>query len=1323
MLVSDRPSQPSQTSPRLMRALVPRLCTLAVFLFTASTVFGEVTARYIRVENPTGCVMEFGEIEVFSGGRNVVLKHPEMIHGTVAAQKDNTQPTRTNTILQGGRAAGDLTNGDVDTSHRAQAWTAFVEPKENTIHWNPWFEVDLGQPMPIEKIVLYASRYPSRVYMDKGHRVVSALSADRRVVWADKWDYYDTKQFPQGVFSFTPAPGGSLVGTHIDVDAPDWASMAWLLNADASHPPADAERRLKAFARRQSPAEVESFACEFFPLLDSRLPELAAAFRLYSAGQYQAALDAWKSYWFEKMARVNRHVSLHGDYVTYGAAGDDLLLGIMTTITPTVATSVRYTPGEIPWIELPADTKERQAAMANTERLAQVGQCCWPLLASYRANPKPEYLRRWSEIMDDWALNFFEDAARSPYEVENLFTFSPGNAWGTMMEDLSDLAVAHPEVVERIPALTLARVQLLCLEKYTTAWWRQARETVFNHNNGGLYAYACFTPYVQEFHAGQRAEREVQQGYERWMTLSTEPDGSMTEIGDEGHMEMPVMQGYIFSMWDRYPPAWWTPGWRNRALAWHDNTFKYMLRHLAPGGFEHRFAVNYRPERWTSTWRQYLTDRPVFHLIDRDAALFSIPEVRRILGAVGHVSTSATTLSPQQQGAHDAVSALLGAEKPELPHLASDWMPYTGAYYFRSGWRDEDAFLAMMACGSHGGSQSPQWPFSMFYHYDYGFPLVAAQPVQIDGLPPQQLYGRMQTFQPGTKTMNLAQAEERPAADRWLSDDRFDFGEANFQGGYQRYPGFTGDWTGPTLEQQEPGKAVADVKSSRQIIQIRGLRLFVITDHVQTPGAETHQLTVPWQFSLSARQKGASHPFAPEQLVLDEKAGRIHSENPDGPNMTLCEVADAPIHLVRSTEAHVDTKKYASRLTGDIGIAEQPVSTQAQANRLTLVSVLASREKGAAERVSTFEQMNTPGVTGFRLVLSDGSEAWYQTASQGAAKLTCGSATATAQALFVVRQGKEWSGLLLGGEDLRLGGKVIASRETDFEFTSAGVRAVIHRPIDPVRFSPDSNAFVGETQVTMASQTPGVEIHYTLDGTPPTQQSLLYSGPVKITGDTTIAARAYRLGASGKSLDVDDFEINGTHFTEPTYGWYRKEALRTALKQPGKELAPGLSYDFIQAPWWRLYANAHWLPATRTGQAPREMDLTGANCDDPYAMRYHGYLRVPADGIYTFRAPRELVNMDWAASYDLRVYIDDEEWSLTQWWHGRGTWSIPLQAGFHRFQVDFADARTKPWRKSGIWRYYPRPWSVYQGPPSDILLSGPGIAEARIPQSWLFRDK
>src|SRR3954463_1422241 len=87
-------------SAMLSRALV-------LVLLAASTVSAAVTARYVRVENPTGVVMEFRGIEVWSGGNDVVLKHPEMVTGTVAALQDNLSPTRENTILRGSRAAVD----------------------------------------------------------------------------------------------------------------------------------------------------------------------------------------------------------------------------------------------------------------------------------------------------------------------------------------------------------------------------------------------------------------------------------------------------------------------------------------------------------------------------------------------------------------------------------------------------------------------------------------------------------------------------------------------------------------------------------------------------------------------------------------------------------------------------------------------------------------------------------------------------------------------------------------------------------------------------------------------------------------------------------------------------------------------------------------------------------------------------------------------------------------------------------------------------------------------------------------------------------------
>lgn len=1302
----------------MRRSIVLFSAAYLVCLFVQAGVAG----RHIRVENPTGWMMDWRQIEVYSGGTNIVRNHGDMFSGTV--WPDHDVKTRD------GRG---MTDGVLDPKQRGIVFVDHFDDTTGEKGMNPWFEVDLGQSVDIERVILCGSRWPERIYLDKGHRIISIIGEDRKVVWAEKFDYYDAKRCNEGLFTFEPKSGekNPAVGMQIPVNGSCWTPMSWLMNADDIPPLPDAAERMARFAKRNSKAEAKELADMFFPLLDNRIPELKEAHKLYARGKYQDALDAWKVYWFAKMKLVNLHWAFRGDYWTYPTNGDELVDGIGVTISATSARAIRFTPGQIHWIDLPprGDPGFRNA-MIDAQQKAEVNKMARPLLDAYMNNPKPAYIQRWSEIMDDWSINFFEDARKCPYEVENLFTFNPGLAWQKMMEDLSDLAVKHPQMVDILPSTTLARVQLVCMEKYTTAWWRQTRETVFNHTNGGICLYYQVSFYIDEFYPGQRTRQEFQQAFERLMTLATERDGSLTEIGDEGHQEIPIHQGSFLTHFEQTRPDWFTPGWRNRAFEWYDNLFTYMLRHLAPGGYEHRFAVDYRPARWTSTHKQYCTDRLWLPpLPDRDKAVFGVPEVRRMLDAWGHISEGRPEVTDpllkdiieKQQRSHDEVKAFLGDEKPGKPHINSDWMPYTGAYYFRGGWNEQDAFMGMMACTSNGGSQAPQWPYSMIYHYDYNYPLVAVNPIHIDGLQPQQLFGRMNCFQPGTKTMALTQAVDDPAPLRWISSDRFDFGEADFQGGYQNYPGFKGDWDGPDLEQLDAGRYVDKVRTIRQVFHLRASRLFIVLDASRTPSDVVHEFTVPTIISLSERKKDASKPFSKEQLKIDVEHNLIRSENPDGPSVALYQFADQPIQYQPDRDANIDYRKYSRRLGGEIGIAEQKVNVKLKGNDVSMVTLVSSSSKGEQERVGDVQQITAPGTVGFNTKLRDGSEIWFQSAGMKTNDLACGPCKAKGQALLAVKTQTEVSGILLDGTELLVNGRRVKFNNPDIQFVVKDGKlwlGDILRPIDPVRFFPCRNVFVDSETVTMVSRTPNVEIRYTTDGTPPTRKSSLYVKPIKITESTEFAARVYRLGRDGKPMSADEFEINGTKFTVPSYGWFYKKPMMPAVKQSG--LKPGLSYEYVEAPWWRLYASAHWLPAEKTGEAAREMDLSSVTTSDYYCMRYKGYINIPADGVYTFHAPYEFVNMDCATSYDLRVFVDNEEWYLTQWRHGRGTWSAALEAGLHKFQVDFADARSKPWRRSGIWRYYPRPWSVYKGNPSDINLTGPGIEKpTRIPSAWL----
>ena len=321
-------------------------------------------------------------------------------------------------------------------------------------------------------------------------------------------------------------------------------------------------------------------------------------------------------------------------------------------------------------------------------------------------------------------------------------------------------------------------------------------------------------------------------------------------------------------------------------------------------------------------------------------------------------------------------------------------------------------------------------------------------------------------------------------------------------------------------------------------------------------------------------------------------------------------------------------------MTGEVGIAEQDVSAEFEgASGASVVSLISSRPRGGEERIGSIEPMNlAPDVAGFHAKLRAGGDVWYQFAASGSGKLVCGPVAAEAQSLLVVtgQTPGEISGLLLSGKEMTLQGQPVEISKPDIQFVAMGgslQTTEIDTPVDPVSFSPDRNGFIDQQIVEMKSATPGVEIRYTVDGTPPTSASTLCTGPVTIAHSTEFAARAYRLGPGGKTQECDEFEINGTHFSEPTYAWFYKKPFHPADQIDDKSLEPGLGYDYLEAPWWQLYAEAHWLPSQREGTVDREMDLSSVQTHDSYGMRYKGYLKVPQDGLYTFEAPHELCYM------------------------------------------------------------------------------------------------
>jgi hypothetical protein len=241
-----------------------------------------------------------------------------------------------------------------------------------------------------------------------------------------------------------------------------------------------------------------------------------------------------------------------------------------------------------------------------------------------------------------------------------------------------------------------------------------------------------------------------------------------------------------------------------------------------------------------------------------------------------------------------------------------------------------------------------------------------------------------------------------------------------------------------------------------------------------------------------------------------------------------------------------------------------------------------------------------------------------------------------------------------------------------------------------------------------------VSIHYTLDGSEPTLTSPRYTKPVRLTESTQVRAIAVRTGA--KELH---WPLGPGFATLPTRAVFTKQTPSPALNINATQ--PGLDWEYTEGQPFSLVATSGFVPAEKTGTTTKLLDTSMHQSGSAFTTRYTGYLEVPADGVYTFHAPREFVIPDCDPGYVLRVVLDGGEWWPTMRRHALGTWSRALAKGPHRFQVIYTDTRTKPF-KHETWMNWPNPAVLWKGGAPTLEISGPGIDKQPLPAAWLTRE-
>jgi hypothetical protein len=354
-------------------------------------------------------------------------------------------------------------------------------------------------------------------------------------------------------------------------------------------------------------------------------------------------------------------------------------------------------------------------------------------------------------------------------------------------------------------------------------------------------------------------------------------------------------------------------------------------------------------------------------------------------------------------------------------------------------------------------------------------------------------------------------------------------------------------------------------------------------------------------------------------------------------------------------------------------------------------------------------------------------QVWFQRGPGITNHLACGPIAADAESLLVVTGADgATSGIVLGCKSFMAHANACAVPTADFEFEISAKPGIldfhpIHRPIDTVRILPEQNVFTDRINVGFdipTHKTDDIEFRYTLDGSDPTLTSPLYTAPFPLDKSALVKVRPFR-----KGFVTTPWNVPGVDAGKTIDAIVRKVPIMAAATVSAKQ--PGLSSSYFEDNWATLVSYVG-MPGVLSPKSAgvvsslldaRDLEKVRAT-DRAFAIRYDGFIDVPAAGVYTFHAPPHFLTSTMDAGYDLRVFIDGQEWFPTPRLHSENTWSIALATGMHRFAVSYVDYRWKKFRNE-YWMAWQEE-EMFTGTPV-LEVSGPGIVKQPIPAGWLWR--
>ena len=1081
-----------------------------------------------------------------------------------------------------------------------------------------------------------------------------------------------------------------------------------------------------------------------------RLTEIG---KLKAAGKFTEAPKAFRDYYFDKLRRPQQFGLHANDVNPWGrgfanvggfpagvfdsnqdtanlakqiAAAADLMKGDMTIGKDKVHIGE---PGAVDWMAPgPPYGHTTKAHTQEPYRDLWWGTGFYPLYTAWMVTKDEKYLERWLAYMDDWALN-------STFLLELHPIFNHDNCAYpvvTTVKMFAGIATGLPLESEVVPPAAFARImrQLVTESVLNDVVYMRSNPNAWTPGAGRM----LFAEMIDEFKAAPIYFRETRRrNIEDVNTVQGLLDGTEDHQWPGYNFLILINAGAIKLVETReMMPPWALPSWEKEVhtQSWQRELRDYLRRRAA-------YQIH---------WVTPLGEYPLTTHHEPPSEKGKMREAYTMFPEALDDPTSAKI-----------AATLYGEGASGIPDWTAEWFPYGGYSIARTGWTREDGYGSMFCSPQPGlGSVGSACKNNAFSLAAFGMDLLEddvihsyvrpTSPIQIDKKRQAFDFNVYVTSWPSGHKGQMVSAWTEPSPWRWHSSDHFNLMEGVYAGPYAN-------------NNRDRKDFLDDVSHQRLALFARHSGLWVLTDRLTA--MKKHDYEQIWWLPLKKKEYGG---FKPEEIVTDDAAKTVKTRRTGtdkywswdalrnivipNANLSMYQFTDAALKYDAKTQKSNEEMYDFQR----IGVSWQGEGNQQIVTALYPRKPLGEKttDDGTGNDLKSIKAVTSAkGATGFTAETADGDRVTYLAAGAPGGALEIEGIKVTGEALLVTQEADtkgNAQGVALGCKEMTVGGKTIAVKHPDFEFSlpaskdAAKMKTnLIYRPISPVKILPESDVFAEEQEVTLKSATPGVVIHYTLDESDPTPQSPLYEKPFKVDRSVIVKARAYRPG-----VEKNVPHTSGTHMTAMTFAVYTKK-----YPYPPADVRPnahGLNFEYYESFWKDMWLALDKCEVKKKGTVDGLFDLSPVPADNkpvgdklsprekPYAIKYTGYLQVPEDGVYTIHAPREYVYCDTVSGYELQVWLGHamyndagtprREGDMSYWYpatrlHGLGTWSAPLKKGFHEFKVVWIDFRMdgpkRLNREKDIREY------VWSGEKPALLISGPGIEKQPIPAAWLWR--